>query len=94
MSELGRRFGYIVDRGQVWHWAIDYGIRIAVPKPRPLAHVSLWQRKSIGEFRQIDATPDRFLGAGGGTYQLLDMIDDCSRVQVGCRLYRKECTTS
>ena len=93
-SELGRRFGHYVDRGQVRHWAIDHGIKIAVPKPRPLAHVRRWQRKAIGELWQLDATPDRFLRAGGGTYQLLDMIDDCSRVQVGCRLYRRECVTS
>lgn len=76
------------------HWAIDHGIKIAVPKPRPLAHVRRWQRKAIGELWQLDATPDRFLRAGGGTYQLLDMIDDCSRVQVGCRLYRRECIAS
>ena len=38
-SELGRLFGHSVDRGQVRHWAIDHGIKIAVPKPRPPAHV-------------------------------------------------------
>lgn len=93
-SELGRKFGHVVDRGQVRHWAIEHGIKIAVPKPRPLAHVRRWQRKAIGELWQLDATPDRFLGRGGGTYQLLDMLDDCSRVQVGCRLYRRECVAS
>ena len=93
-SELGRRFGHIVDRGQVRHWAIEQGIKIAVPKPRPLAHTRRWQRKAIGELWQLDATPDRFLGKGGGVYHLLDMIDDCSRVQVGCRLYQRECVSS
>ena len=93
-SELGRRFGHEVDRGQVRHWAMEHGIKIAVPRPRPLAHVRRWQRKAIGELWQLDATPDRFLGRGRPTYQLLDMLDDCSRRQVGCRLYLRECVRS
>ena len=93
-SELGRRFGHSVDRGQVRHWAMEHGIKIAVPGPRPPAHVRRWQRKAIGELWQLDATPDQFLGRGRPTYQLLDMLDDCSRVQVGCRLYRRECVRS
>ena len=93
-SELGRRFGHAVDRGQVRHWAMENGIKIAVPRPRPLAHVRRWQRKAIGELWQLDATPDRFLGRGRPAYQLLDMLDDCSRVQVGCRLYLRECVRS
>ena len=93
-SELGRRFGHEVDRGQVRHWAMENGIKVAVPGPRPPAHVRRWQRKAIGELWQLDATPDRFLGRGRPSYQLLDMLDDCSRVQVGCRLYLRECVRS
>ena len=93
-SELGRRFGHEVDRGQVRHWAMENGIKVAVPGPRPPAHVRRWQRKAIGELWQLDATPDRFLGRGRPAYQLLDMLDDCSRVQVGCRLYLRECVRS
>ena len=93
-SELGRRFGHEVDRGQVRHWAMENGIKVAVPGPRPPAHVRRWQRKAIGELWQLDATPDRFLGRGRPAYQLLDMLDDCSRVQVGCRLYLRECVQS
>ena len=93
-SELGRRFGHSVDRGQVRHWAMEHGIKIAVPGPRPPAHVRRWQSKAIGELWQLDATPDRFLGRGRPTYQLLDMLDDCSRRQVGCRLYLRECVRS
>ena len=89
-SEVGRKFGLSVDRAQVRHWAIDHGIKIAVPKPRPPAHVRRWQRKSIGELWQLDATPDYFLGRGNPSLSLIDMIDDCSRMQVGCRLYRSE----
>ena len=93
-SELGRRFGHEVDRGQVRHWAMENGIKVAVPGPRPPAHVRRWQRKAIGELWQLDATPDRFLGRGRPAYRLLDMLDDCSRVQVGCRLYLCECVLS
>ena len=93
-SELGRRFGHEVDRGQVRHWAMENGIKVAVPGPRPPAHVRRWQRKAIGELWQLGATPDRFLGRGRPAYRLLDMLDDCSRVQVGCRLYLRECVRS
>ena len=93
-SELGRRFGHAVDRGQVRHWAMGNGIKIAVPRPRPPAHVRRWQRRAVGELWQLDATPDRFLGRGRPSCQLLDMLDDCSRVQVGCRLYLRECVRS
>ena len=81
-SELGRRFGHEVDRGQVRHWALEHGLRPALPKPRPLAHVRRWQRQAVGELWQLDATPDRFLGDNGTpVLQLLDMLDDCSRLQ-------------
>ena len=90
-SELGRRFGHEVDRGQVRHWALEHGLKTNPPKPRPLAHVRRWQRQAVGELWQLDATPDRFLGADGPVLHLLDMLDDCSRLQVGCRLYPREC---
>lgn len=93
-SELGRNFNLIVDRSQVRHWAQAHGIQPAVPKPRPPAHVRRWQRKSIGELWQLDATPDYFLGRDRQSLQLLDMLDDCSRMQVGCRLYRRETVAS
>lgn len=90
-SELGRRFGHEVDRGQVRHWALDHGLRPQRPKPRPLAHMRRWQRQAVGELWQLDATPDHFLGAAHPVLHLLDMLDDCSRLQVGCRLYPREC---
>ena len=93
-SEVGRKYGLEVDRAQVRHWAMDHGIKIAVPKPRPPAHVRRWQRQSVGELWQLDATPDYFLGRGNPPLSLIDMIDDCSRMQVGCRLYRSECVNA
>ncbi len=93
-SELGRIYNFPVDRAQVRHWALDHGILPAVAKPRAPAHVRRWQRKSIGELWQLDATPDYFLGRENPPLTLIDMIDDCSRMQVGCRLYRREMITS
>ncbi|MBQ7252341.1 MAG: transposase family protein [Kiritimatiellae bacterium] len=90
-SELGRRFGHDVNRSQVRLWALEHGLKTHPPKPRPLAHVRRWQRQAVGELWQLDATPDRFLGADGPVLHLFDMIDDCSRLQVGCRLYSREC---
>ena len=43
---------------------------------------------AIGDRRALAA---HFLGSGRPTYQLLAMLDGCSRMQVGCRLYRREC---
>ena len=93
-SELGRKFGFFVDRGQVRHWALDHGIKSFADRPRVTPHVRRWQRTNIGELWQLDATPDYFFGRGHSQLHLIDMLDDCSRVQVGCRLYAQENTAS
>jgi hypothetical protein len=38
----------------------------------------------------MDATPDHWFGPEHPSYPLLDMLDDCSRLQVGCSIYRRE----
>lgn len=94
-SEVGRRFGFLVDRSQVRHWAIAHSLQLVDDRTRrPPAHVRRWQRKSVGELWQLDATPDYFLGRSNPPLQLIDMVDDCSRMQVGCRLYRRETVAS
>lgn len=89
-SEVGRRFSMCVDRSQVRHWAIQHGLKLADYRTRPPAHIRRWQRDSIGELWQLDATPDYFLGRENPSLQLIDLLDDCSRMQVGCKLYRRE----
>lgn len=89
-SELGRQFNFPVDRSQVRHWAIAHHLQLADYRARPPAHIRRWERKSVGELWQLDATPDYFLGHENPPLHLIDMIDDCSRVQVGCRLYHQE----
>ena len=93
-SEVGRLHDLFVDRSQVRHWAIEHGFQAPARPPRPPAHVRRWQRKSIGELWQLDATPDYFLGRQNPSYSLIDMIDDCSRMQVGGRLYAHETVRS
>ena len=93
-SEVGRRFGFPVGRSQVRHWAIAHNLQLADHRVRPPAHVRRWQRKSVGELWQLDATPDYFLGRSNPPLQLIDMVDDCSRMQVGCRLYSRETVAS
>ena len=93
-SEAGRLFGWTLDRAQVRHWAINHDIKIAVPRPRPPAHARRWQRTNVGELWQLDATPDHFLGRDKPMLHLLDMLDDCSRMQVGCKLFRRECVAA
>lgn len=93
-SEVGRLHDLFVDRSQVRHWAIEHGVQAPVRMPRPPAHVRRWQRKSIGELWQLDATPDYFLGRRNPSFSLIDMIDDCSRMQVGGRLYAHETVRS
>lgn len=93
-SEVGRLHDLFVDRSQVRHWAIEHGLRSPARMPRPPAHVRRWQRKAIGELWQLDATPDHFLGRQNPSFSLIDMIDDCSRMQVGGRLYAHETVRS
>lgn len=89
-SEAGRKFGFQIDRSQVRHWAIAHHLGLTDCRVRPPAHVRRWQRKAVGELWQLDATPDYFLGRGNPSLQLIDLLDDCSRMQVGCRLYPRE----
>ena len=89
-SEADRLFGVALARSQVRHWAIREGVRQTPKPPRLPAHLRRWQRQSVGELWQLDATPDRWFGPDASAYPLLDMIDDCSRLQVGCAIYRHE----
>lgn len=89
-SELERLHAFHVDRSQLRRWAISRGLVAPPRKARPPAHMRRWQRQRVGELWQLDATPDYWFGRGAGSYPLLDMLDDCSRVQVGCRIYRNE----
>lgn len=89
-SEVDRQYGVRLARSQVRHWAIREGICPAPKPPRLPAHLRRWQRQAVGELWQMDATPDHWFGREEPAYPLLDMLDDCSRLQVGCAIYRRE----
>jgi transposase InsO family protein len=93
-SEVDRQFGIVLARSQVRHWAIREGICPPPKPPRLPAHLRRWQRQAVGELWQMDATPDHWFGPGTPAYPLLDMLDDCSRLQVGCTIYRRETVPS
>lgn len=89
-SEALRLCGKAMDRSQVRHWALSEGIVKPPRKPRPPAHVRRWQRESIGELWQLDEHADHWFGADHAAVPIFDMLDDCSRVHVGCRMYARE----
>lgn len=89
-SEAGRKFGFSTQRSQVRHWAIREGLRRAERPPRLPAHTRRWQRSSVGELWQLDAVSDRWFGPLEHAYPLLDMVDDSSRMQIGCAIYSNE----
>jgi hypothetical protein len=79
-----------LDRSQVRHWAIQNGLAHATPPQRPHAPVRRWQRSQIGELWPLDASPHRWFPACSLDFPMLNMLDDCSRVFVGSKLYDRE----
>ncbi|MBQ9726874.1 MAG: transposase family protein [Kiritimatiellae bacterium] len=59
-------------------------------KPRPPAHVRRWQREAIGELWQLDEHAEHWFGPRLPAVPVFDMLDDCSRVQVGCAMFEHE----
>jgi transposase InsO family protein len=89
-SEVLRLCGKEIDRSQVRHWAISEGLAKPPAKPRPPAHIRRWQRESLGELWQLDEHADHWFGPEHAAVPIFDMLDDCSRVQVGCSMYAHE----
>lgn len=89
-SEALRLFGWRVDRPQVRHWALAKGLAKPPRNPRPPAHLRRWQRENIGELWQLDEQADPWFGPGHPALSVFDMLDDCSRVQVGCMMFPRE----
>ena len=55
-----------------------------------LAPVRRWQRSQIGELWQLDASPHRWFPQCNFAFPMLNMLDDCSRVFTGSKLYERE----
>ncbi len=89
-SEALRLLAFKLDRAQVRRWALENGCAHLTPPKRPHAPVRRWQRSQIGELWQLDASPHRWFPASSLAFPMLNMLDDCSRVFVGSKLYGRE----
>ena len=89
-SEALRVCGYRLDRAQVRRWALANHLTHGKVPRGPQAPVRRWQRSQIGELWQLDATPHRWFPPADTTLPMLNMLDDCSRVFVGSKLYERE----
>jgi hypothetical protein len=88
-SELHRRLNWQVDRASVRRWAIRHRLQIQVAPKEP-SPVRRWQTQQVGQLWQYDASPHRWLGEHEPSCQMLELIDDHSRVIPGVRLYQRE----
>jgi len=89
-SELRRRLTFQTDRSTVRRWAMSHACTLPARPKTKRASVRRWQRQSIGELWQMDATPHAFVPGSDTKWHLIDIIDDCSRLVTGARLYERE----
>jgi hypothetical protein len=89
-SEALRLHSFKLDRAQVRRWAVANMLAHAVPAQRVRAPVRRWQRSQIGELWQLDASPHRWFPSCQSTFPMLNMLDDCSRLFTGSKIYERE----
>ncbi len=89
-SEALRLHAFKLDRAQVRRWAVAHGLAHPLPPKRVLAPVRRWQRSQIGELWQLDASPHRWFPGSKIAFPMLNMLDDCSRLFTGSKLYERE----
>jgi hypothetical protein len=87
---MERLHNFHTDRAQVRLWAMRNGLAHPAPKERESPHTRRFQRSYIGELWQLDATPYPWFGHGQPQLPMLNMLDDCSRLQVGGTIYTHE----
>lgn len=89
-SEVHRRLGIEVDRAVIRRWAFKENLQHTSPVKRARAVVRRWQCSEVGALWQLDASMHHWFGKYGPKTVLLNMMDDCSRVITGARLYARE----
>ncbi len=89
-SEALRLHAFKLDRAQVRRWALANHLAHAVPPKKVLAPVRRWQRAHIGELWQLDASPHRWFPHSKHSFPMLNMLDDCSRLFTGSKIYERE----
>jgi transposase InsO family protein len=89
-SEVLRLCDFKLHRAQVRRWAMEHGLAHPRPNRRATAPIRRWQRSQIGELWQLDATPHRWFPGCTQAFPMLNMLDDCSRVFTGSKVYQSE----
>lgn len=89
-SEALRLHAFKLDRAQVRRWALKNHLAHPVPAKRRVAPIRRWQRARIGELWQLDASPHRWFPSVNRAFPMLNMLDDCSRLFLGSKLYERE----
>jgi hypothetical protein len=89
-SEVHRRCGRRLDRATVRRWAQRHQLAVHQRPVPPPASARRWQLQQVGALWQYDASPHRWLPGAAPACVLLELIDDCSRVLPGARLYPRE----
>lgn len=89
-SEVHRRHGIRLHRATVRRWAFRAGLAHSDYGYRPKAAVRRWQCGEIGALWQLDASPHRWWQGLKEPLPLLNILDDCSRVITGTRIYPRE----
>jgi hypothetical protein len=89
-SEALRLHAFKLDRAQVRRWALANKLAHTVPPKKVRAAVCRWQRAQIGELWQLDASPHRWFPHSKLSFPMLNMLDDCSRLFTGSKIYERE----
>jgi hypothetical protein len=89
-SEALRLHAFKLDRAQVRRWALANRLAHAVAPKKVRAPVRRWQRAQIGELWQLDASPHRWFPHSKHSLPMLNMLDDCSRLFTGSKIYERE----
>ena len=89
-SEVLRLCRHKLDRAQVRRWAIENNLAHPRPNRRSTAPVKRWQRSRIGELWQLDATPHQWFADSPRLFPMINMLDDCSRLFTGSKIYERE----
>ncbi|HEX7617436.1 MAG TPA: hypothetical protein VF480_01825 [Verrucomicrobiae bacterium] len=89
-SEALRLHAFKLDRAQVRRWALENQLAHAVPPQKIRAAVRRWQRTQIGELWQLDASPHRWFPHSRLSFPMLNLLDDCSRLFTGSKIYERE----
>jgi len=89
-SEVLRLCDFKLDRAQVRRWAIQNQLAQPARPEKIVASVRRWQRSRVGELWQLDASPHQYFPSSRRLWPMLNMIDDCSRLFTGSKLYEHE----